>query len=101
MAPARRALRALRDSLGNDASLLDQLPSITKLSTEEQAEIPSAVMTAIFFGYHKDNVLAINKPRLWIHLCRTSLTLLFHSHYVDGEPGGIFMVEEVRLLPLL
>ncbi|EAT77273.2 hypothetical protein SNOG_15340 [Parastagonospora nodorum SN15] len=94
MAPARRALRALRDSLGNDASLLDQLPPITKLITEEQAEIPGAVPTAILFGYHKDNVLAINKPRLWIYLYRISLTLLFHSYFVDGEPGGVFMVDD-------
>jgi hypothetical protein len=101
MAPARRALRALRDSLGNDVSLLDQLPPLTKLSTGEQAEIPSAVRTAIFFGYHKDNALAINKPRLWIYLYRISLTLLFHSYYVDGEPGRVFMFDDVRPLSSL
>ncbi|KAF1915651.1 hypothetical protein BDU57DRAFT_577444 [Ampelomyces quisqualis] len=85
------AIDLLHISLGDSAALLHHLDHRAAEFESHEKDFPDVVRTAILFGSVRCNKPLRRTPSMWIYLCRSTLTLCFHSYYPDGKPGDFYL----------
>ncbi|KAL6706650.1 hypothetical protein ACN47E_005192 [Coniothyrium glycines] len=61
-----------------------------QLEWQEQEEILSALPAAMQYGYIKHN-----QAKVWVYLCKTTPTIIFHSCHDDGEPIEYLLIDDL------